>query len=174
MATIDQELKELGIPKRSSELPPDILLELADRFRKGETIRSLSDEYGIKVRSLTKQFAKYGIQRDDGQSSMRRKKAHIQNENISLTYRQMLAWAVEAAGQRRRTGADPVSCPNDSAYWLYEQAVSDPKGFLTKINQVEAKHDEEEGNLQKMNARSIQEIDAMLSLLDAEEALAEA
>jgi transposase len=96
----------------------------------------------------------------------------VQNEGVEQGYRENLAWALEAAGTFLRTGTKPTSCPNDTSWYLYTQAVESPKEFLQRVAQVEGKGDhesEEQRNSRKSAKRSADEIDQMLSTLDGEE-----
>jgi hypothetical protein len=93
-------------------------------------------------------------------------------ENIEQTHRDNLNWAITTAGEFLRTGREPVTCPNDAAYYLYEQAKAEPKEFLSRFNQIEAKGDiesEEKRNIRKAGKRSLAEIDSMLAELKPEE-----
>lgn len=91
----------------------------------------------------------------------------IVNENIDMTYRENLAWAVKTIGREQRTGERPKTCPNDTAFWLYEQAKKEPKEFLTKVNNIEAKNTskEDEKERRKSEQRSIDDLDMMLKEL---------
>ncbi len=92
--------------------------------------------------------------------------------NKDQSYMEDLRWAKAAAGRFRRTKVAPITCPNDSAWYLYLQALSDPKDFLGKVGQMEAKGNpvnEVERDLTKYNKKSVKEIDDMLSLYEEEE-----
>ena len=92
-------------------------------------------------------------------------------ENKKQTYRESLRWAIDAAGAYLRTNEEPVMCPCDAAWYLYRQAIEEPKDFLGKVGQIEAKisnESEDEKNARKSGKRSIAEIDAMLSELEIE------
>ena len=98
-------------------------------------------------------------------------KHEVQSEDIDQSYRESLRWAMHAAGTTSRTGVTPTVCPCDRAWYLYEQAVSDPKDFLMRVGQVEAKEDAADAdrrNAKESGARSIAEIDDMLSELENE------
>ncbi len=100
------------------------------------------------------------------------KSLSIPSEGINQSYRENLRWAQAAAGKFMRTKEEPETCPNDAAYYLYQQAIQDPKDFLSKVGQVEAKstsQDEIEEDDRKQATRSIDEIDEMLATLDEEE-----
>ncbi len=92
----------------------------------------------------------------------------IQDQDLS--YRDNLSWAMAAAGEFLRTKQNPGLCPNDSAWFLYVQAVEAPKEFMAKVGQIESKNDEGEGRreLIKGGRRSIRELDAMLDELSLE------
>jgi hypothetical protein len=86
-------------------------------------------------------------------------------ENKEQTYRQSLSWAIDAAGKYQRTGQAPISCPCDAAYYLYQQAIAEPKDFLGRVGQIESKgvgESEEEKDLKRAGKRSIKELEAML------------
>lgn len=86
-------------------------------------------------------------------------------ENKEQTYRQSLQWAIDAAGEYLRTGRPPISCPCNSAYYLYQQAISEPKDFLGRVGQIESKgvgESEEEKDIKRSGKRSIKEIEMML------------
>lgn len=130
---------------------------------------------------LTRVFSEYDVRKFDSDPESH---AHIRHvgtpaaredsvecEGIEQTYRDSLRWAIEAAGWTSRTGGRPTSCPCDAAWYLYEQAVADPKDFLAKVGQVESKGDAElaeKRNSRIAGARSIAEIDTMLSELESE------
>lgn len=95
-----------------------------------------------------------------------------ENEGRKQSHRENLNWALEAAGLFLRTNEQPKICPNDKAYFLYRQACSDGKEFLTKVTQVESKSgsDEEADRLSKQGSeRSIQELEEMLETLGEKE-----
>ena len=92
----------------------------------------------------------------------------VRCDGKSLSYREQLAWAMDAAGKFLRVGVEPATCPNDRAFFLYIQAKEQPKEFMQRLGQVEAKGDteEEERRLSKRaGQRSVEEIDAMLAEL---------
>lgn len=92
-------------------------------------------------------------------------------EGIKQSYRESLRWAIETAGTYLRTGVEPETCPCDAAYYLYQQAISEPKDFLGKVGQIESKgamESEDEKNIKKSGRRSINEIDSMLAELELE------
>lgn len=89
-------------------------------------------------------------------------------EGKEQSYRESLRWAIESAGTYLRTGVQPASCPCDAAWYLYRQAVDEPKDFLAKLGQIESKVDLEaqgKSNIRKESGRSIAEIDSFLEEL---------
>lgn len=145
---------------------------------KNEAIVRASKEYPC----LGRLFREYDVRAYDPNPESH---AHIQHagtpiaagsevtcEGIDQTYRESLRWAGDAAGMTTRTGVRPSTCPCDFAWYLYEQAISDPKDFLSRVGQVEAKGDQEAAD--RLNAKaagtmSIAEIDGMLAELKQEE-----
>ena len=99
------------------------------------------------------------------------KAGQVRCEGKEQSYRENLRWAMNAAGEHVRTGEAPTSCPNNSAFYFYEQARSEPKDFLAKVGQIESKSDgesEAQKNARLAGKRSITEIDGMLSELEIE------
>lgn len=91
----------------------------------------------------------------------------VLNEKKDQSYRENLAWAMQAAGEFLRTGEYPVTVPNDAAYYLFIQASENPKDFLSRVGQVESKMDgtlEEQRLSKRAGNRSIAELDAMLGV----------
>lgn len=98
-------------------------------------------------------------------------KHDVECEDVKQSYRENLRWAIEAAGTKLRTGVKPETCPCDSAWFLYEQAISDPKDFLSKLGQIESKVDAEDAadrKGRKAGEKTIAEIDGMLAELETE------
>jgi len=93
----------------------------------------------------------------------------IECEGKKQSHRQNLMWAIEAAGKYLRTDITPSKAPNDAAYYLYRQAIEEPKDFLGKFTQIESRADDE-GERQRRSRekgqRSISEIEEMLAELD--------
>ena len=89
-------------------------------------------------------------------------------EGTEQSYRESLRWAIDAAGRHLRTGEIPKSCPCDAAWYLYRQAIDEPKDFMGKVGQIESKTDldsEARKNMSKSAKKSIAEIDAMLAVI---------
>jgi hypothetical protein len=90
---------------------------------------------------------------------------------VEQSHRDNLKWAMDTAGTYLRTGRFPTSCPNDSAWYLFRQAIEEPKEFLSRFNQVEAKStdDAEERKRAQRNGKwAIEELDEMLEQLASE------
>ena len=86
-----------------------------------------------------------------------------------LTYREALRWAVSAAGMHLRTGQEIYDVPNDMAYYLYQQALADPKDFITKLGTSENREDSDdilERNTRKFSERAVSEIDRWLNEIE--------
>ncbi len=97
--------------------------------------------------------------------------ANVLSEGIEGSHRDNLRWAIDAAGRSLRTGEAPKSAPNDAAYYLFRQAIEEPKDFLSRVNQIEAKGDEDERarmSARKQGERSVAEIEEMLKSLNEE------
>ena len=91
-------------------------------------------------------------------------KGIVRSEETDQSHRENLTWALEAAGRFLRTKEEPVSCPNDAAYYLYRRAIDEPKEFLAKVTQLEMKAKVDDGT-QKAGAKSISELGMMLEEL---------
>jgi len=95
----------------------------------------------------------------------------VRNEGKQQGYRESLRWAIEAAGRHLRTGENPTSCPCDAAFYLYRQAIEEPRDFMGRLGQAESKTDadaEARRNAEKSGRRSLAEIDRMLANLTEE------
>ena len=93
-------------------------------------------------------------------------------EGKDQSYRDSLRWAIDAAGAFLRTGRNPAICPCDAAWYVYKQALDEPKDFLAKVGQIESKGDqgdESQRSARKAGNRSISEIDLMLAELTPSE-----
>ncbi|MFA5186688.1 MAG: hypothetical protein WC551_09450 [Patescibacteria group bacterium] len=92
------------------------------------------------------------------------------SEGKEQSYRENLRWAIESAGTYLRTGKHPETCPNDAAWYLYRQAIEEPKDFLGRVGQVESKGDSEAEQQRidrKSGQRSLAELNEMLDILEA-------
>jgi len=92
--------------------------------------------------------------------------AVIESEDIVQSHRKNLQWAIKAAGKFLRTKQKPETCPNDAAFFLFMQAIDQPKEFMAKVTQIESKQEEEEeADIKKSCKRSIEEIEKILEKL---------
>lgn len=91
-------------------------------------------------------------------------------EGTDFSYRENLRWAMEAAGEFLRSRKHPRKAPNGSAWFFYRQSIDEPKDFMAKYGQMEAKADGGEDNeSRKDSRRSVEEIHTFLKELDSEE-----
>ena len=96
------------------------------------------------------------------------------SENIEQSYKENLSWAISAAGEHKRTNVPVRRCPNDEAFFLYQQALEDPKGFLARFSTAEAKITDTDASDRLSTKRATDEIDGLLSTIlddDPEEAI---
>jgi len=92
-------------------------------------------------------------------------KGKMKSEGIEQNHKQNLSWAIAAAGEFSRTGVEPASCPNDAAYFLYEQAKSSPETFLARFTSIESKTGNKDEPDRLTSERAIGEIDGFLKTL---------
>ncbi len=94
----------------------------------------------------------------------------IECDEHELTHAENLMWAMNAAGVFFRTNEPPEKCPNNSAYFLYRQAIDDGDKFMAKYQQMmldKAKKPEND-SLKRGSQKSIEEISSMLDTLGEE------
>lgn len=150
-------------------------LENNSNYTHSQAVVSASKEFPILHRLFREfdiyEFDPYPESHSDiihyGKKPLTEQKMKI--EGVEKSHRENLNWALSAAGEYLRTNEDPKSCPNDAAFYLYMQAKADPKDFLARFNQVEAKVDDSRGTAKQASQRSADEIDLMLKALDEEE-----
>ena len=94
----------------------------------------------------------------------------IECEGKELTHAQNLMWAMNAAGDYLRTKEPPEKCPNNSAYFLYRQAIDDSDKFMAKYQQMalDKSRNPEDDSLKRGSQKSIEEIGLMLDTLGEE------
>ena len=94
----------------------------------------------------------------------------IQSEDKKQTYRENLAWAIDAAGNYLRSRQLPTICPNNAAYFLFRQAIKDPKDFLGKVGQIERDNSGDDSKEDKKSTKkTLSEIQSFLEGLSNEE-----
>jgi hypothetical protein len=94
-----------------------------------------------------------------------KRKRQIVSLDQEMSYRDCLRWAASAAGAHLRTGEEFYEVPNDTAFYLYQQALADPKDFMTKFGTMENREDAEdmlEKSTRRQTERSVEEIDKWL------------
>lgn len=105
-----------------------------------------------------------------GKTSAAAKEDDVTFDGNELSYRENLHWAMEAAGQYLKDGKNPASAPNGSAWFFYRQAIDEPKDFMAKFGQMEAKaSDASETSARKEARRTVAEIHEFLEALEGEE-----
>ncbi|KKM88754.1 hypothetical protein LCGC14_1255620 [marine sediment metagenome] len=96
----------------------------------------------------------------------------IECDEHELTHAENFQWAMNAAGIYFRMKEPPKKCPNNSAYFLYRQAIDDGNTFMAKYQQMmldKAKNPNPGDESIKRGARqSIEEISSMLDTLGEE------
>jgi hypothetical protein len=140
----------------ASKFTEEEIAELRRRNRAGETLVSLAREYGLDASNLARM--------------MKAATGGVHCEDKDQSYRENLAWALRAAGETLRTKKQPLSCPNNSAWFLYVQACEEPKDFMAKVNQMEAKSDngEEEKRQQQQSTRhSLAQVEDFLDYVES-------
>jgi predicted transcriptional regulator len=129
--------------------------DIIESHEKGESTNSISARLGLK------------------EDTVRRHIKSSQHSTIAgreLSYRENLNWAISAAGEHSITRMHPKDCPNNTAWFLYKQALKEPKDFMAKFGQVESKSDSGENDrlVKQGTKHSIEEIDAFLKGLKNE------
>lgn len=134
-------------------LPNDVIHLLDDMILRGESIDTIAGALQISKTCVRNRI--------EG-----KKTTTIENKEQS--YRDNLKWAIDAAGHTLRTKKKPKSCPNNSAWFLYKQALEEPKDFLTKVGQVESKLDDSERDREFIRSTkySIEEINSFLERMN--------
>jgi len=139
-----------------------------------QAIVQVSKDY----KCLERLFAEYDVSaHDPNPDSHPQIRQHGQPEPVDgvmsearvQSHRENLAWAIDMAGRYLRTGEKPDTTPNDAAYFMYRQAIDDPKEFFAKYTQIQAKPNEEEEAdrlARTTGKRAISEIDQMLDVLE--------
>jgi hypothetical protein len=98
--------------------------------------------------------------------------AKVEFTGEEYNYQDCLRWAMEAAGSFMNTGEHPKTAPSGSAWFFYQQAIAEPKDFMAKFGQMEAKADDGSSEREKIRRdtdRTIEEIHEQLNELKKEE-----
>ena len=94
----------------------------------------------------------------------------IECEDHEQTHAQNLQWAMNAAGIHHRTHEPPKKCPNNTAYFLFRQAIDDGDKFMAKYQQMMLDKVKNPGDesFKRGSQNSIEEIGLMLDTLGEE------
>jgi len=178
----------LGYPK----ITPDQLKEIIERYKDGALQNELAKDYGVTVQTIRKHLGRAKVLRPTSAEIKEQREEALAEASalpttialtpetpacsplpkiscldIEQTFQENLAWAIQSAGLLLRTKQKPTECPNDTAFFLYQQACEDPKGFLGRFAQIEGKMSGEKDNeLEKESKRSVAEIEEQLQALD--------
>ena len=152
-------------------------------------IEELQEESGLEKKvaicqaskefsSLLPLFRKHNVSRYDlalddkgkvGLTVSDEKLAAIECEDKTLSRLEELDWACRAAGKYARTREMPITCPNDAAFFLLQQAIEEGKHFLDKVMQMTCKNMDEADQQRRASIsgnRAIKEIESMLEVIE--------
>lgn len=137
--------------------------EVKSRLAAGEIPERIA--FDLKIGATTvRRILNEGKEKNDGSFDF----SKITCEEKEQGYRENLRWAINAAGTYLRTKRHPESCPCNAALYLYRQAISEPKDFITKVGQLENKReDNKKESLRRSVKRAVAEIDSMLIELES-------
>ena len=143
-------------PKRLSKEQSELMREA---HANGESIASVSKRFGVSKHTASVHCNKASQVPDNPLGPP--------IEDRAQPYRDNLSWAMSAAGHFLRTKERPIICPNNACWFLYCQAIDEPKDFMAKVNQIESKADggELERESKSSSRRSLAEIDLFLQNL---------
>jgi len=169
--------KDPGSEKKTYEKWSARVKELEAEYTKNQAIVRASKEFPC----LHRLFREYDLREFDPNPESHAEVKHygagkLPDGSIEIgdepqSYRDSLRWALDAAG-RRLNGEEVTSAPCSAAFYLFRQAIEEPKDFLAKVSQLEVKADAETQAMRsarKASARAIAEIEAMLEELEVEE-----
>lgn len=137
--------------------------ELRRRYANGENAEDIAKYFNLHV-STVRKIGRRRIPKEivpfDPTS--------VRSEGREQTYRENLNWAINAAGEHLRTKKNPMICPNDAAWFLYCQAIEEPKDFMQKVGQVESKAAEEDPrkDIVRSSRKTLEEIKDFLENLN--------
>jgi hypothetical protein len=147
------------VPPKHLDVSEENRALIKQLFASGAEIPKLAREFGV-TDAVIRSCIRFDAPKPEKQV--------IENEHKDQSYRENLTWAMEAAGEYLRTKKKPKTCPNNAAYFLYTQAIDEPKDFMAKINQMESKADqgEHEREVRQSSRKSLAEIEEFLSKLE--------
>ena len=134
-------------------LPVAAIEEMKRRYDRGESIPDLAISYNAHPRTI-RRYVCPTIKR-------------VKSEGIKQTYRENINWALSTAGEFLRTEVEPETCPNDAAFFLYQQAIDDPKDFMAKVAAIEKSAEDSADNTVKVSTKkTLSEIESFLERLE--------
>jgi transcriptional regulator with XRE-family HTH domain len=184
-----QSYRGIGYPK----ITPEQHEELLERYKAGAVQKELADAYGVTIQTIAKYLRRAKVLRPTSIEVKEKRLAEISDIpativltsdtpnctppppppkisclDIEQTFHENLSWAIQSAGLLLRTKRKPTECPNDTAFFLYQQACEDPKGFLGRFALIQGRlgDDKEDAELQKEGQRSVAEIEEQLQALN--------
>ena len=130
------------------------------RYAAGTPTSQLANDYGCDIKTVMKHCKAGGYSNT----------FKVECEDRQLSYRENLQWAIEKAGRFRRSSERPDTCPNDTAWFLYTQALEEPKDFMAKVAAMEKGAEDDTDKDIKRNAKFLlHEIDSFLNKLGEED-----
>jgi DNA-directed RNA polymerase specialized sigma24 family protein len=144
--------------------------EVVRRWVAGEPVSKLSQEFDTTSATIQKVLNKAKAIRPGTPVTPEGLNEIALCEEREQTYRENLRWAIESAGEQHRSGKRPTSCPNNSAWYLFIQAIKAPKDFLGRVGQIESKEEDDPNReLRTSTKHSVEEIEMFLQELQQEE-----
>jgi hypothetical protein len=141
--------------ERGEHLSDDQVLEIRKLLDDGKSRKSVAKAFNVSLKTISHHAGPIH--------------GKVQSLGKEQTYRENINWAMTAAGSFLRTGEKPTVCPNDSAWFLYNQACDEPKDFLAKVGAVEkGAESAEDPEIKKSTRKTLAEIETFLEKLDEE------
>ena len=134
---------------------------MKEQFALGDSIEQIAEAFGVKLAT---------VQKVCSNAVSNKGSISVTSENKQQSYRENLQWAMNAAGEYLRSKKRPTSCPNNSSYFLYTQALEEPKDFMAKVGQIESKSDggDDDRESKKSSRKTLVEIESFLEELKSE------
>ena len=141
--------------ERGEHLTDDQLLDMRRRLDAGESRKSIARLFNCSLKTISHHAGPIHNR--------------VQSLGKEQTYRENINWALTAAGAFLRTREKPTECPNDAAWFLYNQACDEPKDFLAKVGAVEkGAESSDDPEIKKSTRKTLAEIETFLEKLDEE------
>ena len=152
------------MPRCTQKMTREVIEELQRKAEAGVSHDALAEQYGIS-KSAVRGYCKFAPS----------SKENVFIEGKEQSYRENLSWAMEAAGKFLCTDQKPTECPNHSAYFLFKQAINEPKDFMAKVGQIESKNDDGASRtFAASNRKTLQDIQTFLDNVEIENETREA